>query len=739
MSSSPRFEESAQRYATSGWAVLPLHGIIDNACTCGRTPCSSAGKHPSTPHGVKDASTDATKIAEWWLHRPDSNIGIATGHKSDLLVLDVDGDAGMASLLQLEEEYGPLPPTRVVKTGRGRHHYFTLGGALVGCPTGIRPGLDLRGEGGYVVAPPSRHHSGLEYDWLMLKDLPLPLVPSWLLEMAPKQAEYGITTASDEAAPDDAPENFATYADAMLARGCKTVLHAKPGVRNSTLNKIAFGLGQLVMQGALPDGLVRQRLRAAAVSAGLEHDEIAKTIESGLEAGKREQPHFRRTDIGNGERLRAIHGDELRYHGQRGAWLTWTGQRWEFDETGAVIRHAKHVVQTIYAEAARAPHEQAAALARHATSSSSMPRLKAMIEAAASEPGMTVLAGDLDTDDWSLNVANGTLDLRTGDLRRANPADLITRLAPVAFDRRAKAPTWDKFLDTITDGDVELQAYLQRAVGYSMTGSTVEQKVFTMHGIGANGKSTFLEAIRAVMGDYTKAAAFSTFMVQRSENTRNDLAAILGARLVTAVEGAQGKKLDEAVVKQMTGGDPITARFLFKEHFEATPTFKVWLATNHRPQIVGTDEAIWRRMVVIPFAVSIPQDKQDRHLKDRLKAEASGILNWALEGGRDYQAFGLQPPRAVVLASRDYRSDMDTLAAFIQESLVRAVGGRVNSSQLYAKYQAWCFAYGEKPLMQRALGLELKARGFTSVHLNTGNSWVDWAIRPEAPGAPPDF
>jgi putative DNA primase/helicase len=425
--------------------------------------------------------------------------------------------------------------------------------------------------------------------------------------------------------------------------------------------------------------------------------------------------NFNLTDLGNGQRLVARHGNDLRYCYPWGKWLIYDGQRWAKDESGEVDRRAKETVRNIYAEAATIKDKDSrAAMADHAKRSESDSKRQAMINSARSEPGIPLLPDALDRDPWLLNVLNGTLDLRTAELRAHRQEELISKLAPVKFDREAECATWWKFLKRIFNRDSDVILFIQKAVGYALTGITRDQCLFFLYGLGANGKSTFLEVIQTMLGDYATQTTSETFMLKRHGSPiSNDVADLRGARFVSAVEIESGRRMAEVLIKQMTGGDKIKARFLYSEHFEFKPEFKIFLAANHKPVIQGTDIAIWRRIRLIPFTVQIPETEQDRELPDKLKAELPGILNWAIEGCINWQDHGLAPPQAVQDATQNYRQEMDTLADFMAECCILAPEASALAAELYKAYTAWAEESGEKkPLSQKSFGTALGERGF---------------------------
>jgi len=435
-----------------------------------------------------------------------------------------------------------------------------------------------------------------------------------------------------------------------------------------------------------------------------------------------------KTDLGNAERLVAQHGADLHYVYAWDKWLVWDGRVWRTDDTGEVERRAKQTVRAIYAEAADAEAaEERKALAGHAKSSEGRARIEAMISLARSEPGIAITPEQLDADPWALSTPNGTLDLRTGELREHRREDHITKLTPVEYDPDAAAPTWAAFLERILPSE-ELRAFVQRAVGYSATGDTSEQCMIINHGGGANGKSTFQEAIAAALGDYAMRAPTEMLLAKRTSGIPNDVARLKGARFVAASETEEGRRLAESLVKDLTGQDTITARFMRAEWFDFEPTHKLWLSTNHKPEIRGTDTAIWRRIRLVPWTVTIPPAQQDKKLAARLRDDLPGILAWIVQGCLEWQREGLRPPEEVRRATGRYRAEMDVLAAFIDEECVVAEHATASAKALYSAYRAWCEENGEKPETQRRFGGRLKERGFESGRITTGarKGAVEW-------------
>jgi putative DNA primase/helicase len=416
------------------------------------------------------------------------------------------------------------------------------------------------------------------------------------------------------------------------------------------------------------------------------------------------------TDIGNARRFVDEHGADWRYCHPWGAWLGWDGQRWRRDDAGLVIRRAMETAQAL-AEGVAAidDHHKREAVAKWAIRSQQGPRLREMVRLARSL--LPISPDALDRDNYLLNCQNGTLDLRTGELRPHRREDFITRLAPARYDPEALAPTWMAFLDRVLDGNKNLIDFLARAVGYSLTGDTSEQVLFMLHGTGANGKSTFLEAVRDVLGDYATNASFETFLQRERGGASEDVARLRGARLVSASEAEGGRRLSEVLVKQLTGSDTVTARFLYASSFEFRPAFKLFFAANHKPAITGSEHAIWRRIRLVPFTVRIPAAERDKRLAAKLRQERAGILAWAVRGCLDWQANGLGEPGAVSQATADYRDEMDVLAGFIEECCVEAAGASVSTGNLYLAYVKWAQGNGEFPISKRAFGMRMVERG----------------------------
>jgi putative DNA primase/helicase len=416
------------------------------------------------------------------------------------------------------------------------------------------------------------------------------------------------------------------------------------------------------------------------------------------------------TDIVNGKRLAERHGQDLRFTPERG-WFVWDGRRWAVDEKGIQVQtRAKDTALALFDEIKDALDQQSAY--RHARKSQSKNAIEAMIWMARSESGIPIRLTEFDSDGWVLNVANGTLDLRTGELRPHTREDLISNIVEVAFDPSADCKLWGGFLRRVIDNNDTLYAYLRRFVGYLLVGDTSDHSLHFLYGLGDNGKSVFSEVLMSLLGDYAMAASADMIMLRRHGGIPNDVARLRGIRAALMNETTQGARFDESKLKDLTGGDTLTARFLHQEFFDFRPTHRIVIRGNHKPTINGTDEGIWRRLRLVPFTVAIPPDEQDRDLLRKLECELPGILNWALQGCREWQTDGLKPPPIIAEAVRQYREESDTLGRFVAECCEVRPLVQVKSSALFHRYQQFCEQGGERWIPAKDFPAELQRRGF---------------------------
>lgn len=409
-------------------------------------------------------------------------------------------------------------------------------------------------------------------------------------------------------------------------------------------------------------------------------------------------PRFPRTDAGNGELFAHLYGDRVRYDHRRKRWLLWSDHRWSPDCEAAIRVLAKDAARRRYMQApGLSDTKERESEARWAIQAESRQRVEAALYFAVAEKPVADTGEGWDSDPWLLGCPNGVVDFRSGELRAGRPEDRITMSTGVLFDPSAACRRWEKFLREVFEDDEEMIDWLWRALGYSATGDVREQEWNLMHGRGNNGKGALIRANRRALGDYAADTPFSTFELHGRTPIPNDLAALVGRRFVTASESNEAVRLNEARVKALTGGDPVTARFLNAEFFTYTPVLKLWLSTNKLPLVSDLSFGFWRRVRLIPFGRVFMGDEIDKDLDTKLAAETPGILTWIVRGALAWQERGLEPvPASVKAATREYAEDSDDLAEFLAERCVVEDGCTVPAGELFKEYSAWADERGLK-------------------------------------------
>jgi len=438
-------------------------------------------------------------------------------------------------------------------------------------------------------------------------------------------------------------------------------------------------------------------------------------------------------DIGNAKRFITQHREGVIWIPQ-GGWYLWDGKRWACDTANRVLMLAKSVARGIYNEAAGELDDNVRdSLVGHARSSARRERLNAMLELA--KPDLARDINDFDRDAYSLNCGNGTIDLKTGKLRKHDPRDLITKLVPVNFDSRAKAPRFERFLSEIFKNDRELIEYMKRLFGYSLTAQQIEHVLAILFGPSHTGKSTLVEVLRKAAGEYAQVASANMLLVKKFENAiPNDVARLKGARFVTAAETEDGKRLNSAKVKNLTGGETLTARFMRREFFDFEPTHTLWLSTNYKPDIDAGDTGAWSRLKLIPFNVVFEGPSDDKTLKDKLLTELEGILTWAVRGAVLWWNRGkpdLREPKVVTAAVEEYRGEMDWFADFIAAECEVGDKFEEGASALYLQYKAWALRVGRRQLSQTRFGGRFKGR-FKKEQRDFGIVYLGLKLKPTA-------
>jgi putative DNA primase/helicase len=664
---------AAMRYAKQGWYVFPL---------------KPRDKVPMTVHGFKAATCDPVSVAAWWDANPNANIGLVPG-LSGLVVIDCDGPEGKKSA----EAAGLMSePTLTVTTGRpegGFHRYYRLPAGAVVTASDIGPGTTVRYNKGYVVAPPSTHPTGVRYtrSFEAIEELPPKAVA-----LVCRQQE-------------------ALQKPATAAPLPKTI---PAGSRNDTLTSLAGSMRRRnAGEAAILAALLEQNAQCDPPLPESEVESIAESVARYAPAAT-DAPPPTDTDTGNATRLVTLHGDRLHYIAPWGKWLVWTAAqgRWNLDHRDVQIRElAKDVGRSLKEAAAREAHDGAARrMFAFALKSLDTHGINGMVDLARGVEGIQIEHEALDRDGWTLGVQNGVVELRTGTLRPANPADLMMMQAPVACDAHAQAPRWRRAL-TEWFPDEAVRAFVQRVAGAALVG-VQQDHVFVIHyGGGRNGKGTFVRALQRVLGPYAGVIHLSLLVESKYAQHDTVRAALFRTRLAVASETQRRVKLDEASVKNLTGGDRITARRMREDLWEFDPTHSLWLQTNHLPEISGRDRGIWSRICVVKWETTFSDKQQDRSLDTTLAAEAAGILHWLIEGCLEWQRHGLAEPESVVRETLAYRHSEDTFARFATENgLAFRRGLEIQAGELQRLLTEWAEAEGVDP-RRRELGAWLAEHG----------------------------
>ncbi len=672
---------AAAGYAKSGFCPIPIKG---------RSKQTSLMQ--LAPYLERKATREELSSWSW------SGVGIVTGPLSGVLVLDVDGPEGEA---ELKKHGHPITPMVRTASG-GLHLYFRYPGRDVRTGIRVAPGLDVKASGGYVVAPPSIGPNGKPYEWIVSpEDAELAEPPAWLmqlLEARSGQHKGPAPTVGEQIPSGERNKVLTSMAGTMRRRGMEEaeILAAlevanerrcSPPLETSEVERIAHSIARYEPAG--------ETVRISDISVN--------------GRGSQHPPEsFNLTDLGNAARLVAHHGQDLRYCYPWGAWLIYDGRRWAVDDTGEIHRRAKQTVKEIYREAsAAADDEVRKAIAKHAVRSESENRIQAMISLAKSE--VPVMPAELDASPWLMNVLNGTVNLRTGELQEHLREDLITKIAPVEYDPEATAETWEAVLERVLPSE-PVRAFFKRLCGYAISGDVSEHVLPVLYGTGANGKSTILNALLEAAGEYGMQAAPDLLIAKRGGHP-TEVADLFGMRVVASIEVEDGRRLAEALVKSLTGGDKVRARRMRQDFWQFDPTHTAFLCTNHKPEIRGTDHAIWRRIRLIPFTETIPPAEQDKKLPQKLRAELPGILAWAVEGCLEWQREGLKAPDEVRKATGAYRSEMDVIGAFLRDECEIDNSYSATFKEVYDRYEEWCGEGGERPETRRKFNARLKERG----------------------------
>lgn len=666
----------AVEYRRRGWSPIPI-----------KSRSKEPNLHELRPYLTRKATQEELGAWSW------SGVGIVTGPLSGVLVLDVDGPEGEGEL----QKHGH-PVTPMVRTASGGLHlYFNHPEQSVRTGIRIAPGLDVKASGGYVVAPPSVGPNGNPYEWIISPDdAELADPPDWLMRLLERPKGNGTAPpVGRKISPGRRNHELTSIAGTMRRRGLEEA-------------EILAALQVTNEQRCKPPLEARELEKIAASVARYEPADNVVSISVNGHGSTPPLRGYNLTDLGNSERFVRDHGEGVRYCYPWSSWLVWTGVRWERDDSGKIHRLAKETVRGIYKEASEAGDEdRRKALAKHAARSEGADKIKAMLELAKSE--VPVAPDELDDDRWLLNAPNGTVDLRTGILRDHRRGDLITKSVGCEYDPAAEAPMWAATLERALPSEA-LREFFKKLSGYALSGDVSEHILAVLYGTGANGKSTILNALLAAVHDYGMQAA-PDLLVAKKGSHPTEVADLFGMRLVASIEVEDGRRLAESLVKQLTGGDKVRARRMRQDFWQFEPTHKVFMAVNHKPEVRGTDTAIWRRLRLIPFEQTVPPAEQDKQLPQKLEAEMVGILRWAVEGCLKWQREGLQAPEEVRKATGQYRSEMDVIGAFLQDECEIGPGHKEPFTTLYKRYEEWCEEGGERAETRRKFNARLKERG----------------------------
>ncbi len=746
--------DTALAYIRRDWSPIPL-------------PARS--KAPVV-EGWPELRLTAETAGEHFNGKPQ-NIGVLLGEPSGGLI-DVDLDHPKA--VSMATTYLPETGSIFGRPGKPRSHFLYRVSAPIATHKRDHKTLgmivELRSTGCQTVFPPSVHPSGEPITWDCDGEPPT-ITPEELSQCVDLLAdavlrECGIDpeakpetqqTPTGKPAPIDVSERAARYIAKIPAAvsgqgGHPATFHV------ACVIVLGFGLTpdqaypvlakwNETCQPPWNEKELRHKLTEANKQGGergylLRQSDDRHQDNGQHHASKAGEGRLPLTDTGLAERFARLHGDRVRYCHLWGKWFAWDGRRWCPDDMGAVDQLTKQTARSIFREAADEPDDgYRKLLVEFARKAESAQRRAAMLQLARSEPPIPIRPEALDQNDWLLNCQNGTIDLRTGELRKHRQADGITKLCQVEYLPDATAPAWLDFLSRIFDCNEGLIGFIQRLLGYCLTGDTSEQVLPICWGEGANGKSTLVNVALDLLGDdYAIKAPPDLLLARRNDAHPTERADLFGKRVVAAVETDDGRRLAESLVKELTGGDRVRARRMREDFWQFRPTHKVILACNHKPEVRGTDHAIWRRLRLVPFNVVIPEASQDKHLGDKLREELPGILAWCVRGCLDWQTKGLGVPPEVETATASYRADEDSIGGFIEASCIIGLAYKVRAGGLYESYKTYCEKSGEPLLSQKRFGQRLTERGVKRIANNgtwyTGLGLIDNHERETEPTEP---
>lgn len=612
--------------------------------------------------GRELSDREIAEMVDGYADTMEMNMALLT---DNVVVVDIDSEAGYAKVKELGLD---LEGTKKVKTRKGEHLYYKA-------PANVRlnnavkfiEDVDIRTFGGYVIAPPSVHATGHVYEWVN-PDTPVAPLPDIIVEKFMECKKR----PKKEKAQEFVPLSYRLH----------------EGSRNAEFTRLA---GSLRNMGFTPEAiklaLDHENNNSTSPLDESELDTIIRSVTRYDIAGR----FYTFNDVGNGQRLSDRYADNTLYCSDTSSFFHFADGIWKNDDsqTNAIMRgKAVARLSTIINECEGEDDEMVEAYEKWQSASLNTSRINNAITECT--PALIKPFDLLDGDENLFNFANCTYELDKRIAREACPLDYLTKRSPVTFDPVAKSPLWEKFLNTTFQGNAEMLNYIQKCAGYCLASGNPEQVFFMLTGSGGNGKSVFCETLSHVLGDYAGYCNIETFMRNSGELSKNDdLASVKGARAIFTSEIHQGKTLDDSLIKQISGGEQLKVRFLRGRYFSYYPTYKLWMSTNNEPQIRDYSDGIWRRMKRIPFMYKVPKEERDNRLTEKLHAEASGILNWVLEGFRMWQSEGLGTCSIVEEETAYYRQDQDPILAFLETKCVEMSGARIAGSDLNKAFHIW--------------------------------------------------
>lgn len=733
-----------------GWRPILLHGVTDRVCTCWQgEKCSSPGKHPLSPEWQKHAPMTAEELSREIARVPGANLGIATGVSSGFFGLDVDPlHGGTEYLAELVARCGPLPETYEVRTGSGgTHYYFSLPDWPITNSRGRleKRGLDVRGSGGQLVAPPSTTDRG---SYLVVRDAPVAPAPTWLLDfLRPAVRVPGIETRPWAAT--DGGSGYETYARAAVEgiltqleevsewdngtflAACNLVELANAEWNSFTLDELEqehfkraprdnnFGDQKIAAKWRSALGKIGDNARPLPILSGgrvFTPTTQANGATPGRAVGGRAL-----TEMGNAERLLDAHQGEFYCltEGARRAWWAYDGGTWVPDHRNSIEHAAKEMARGIPLECGPAASDEVKkAHAGWGLKSETAKMVAAAVRLLSSDPAIARGLEEFDRDVSLLNFSNGTLEIgdRAGvHFRSHSPADMLTQSCGYDYDPGAVCPTWDRFLREAVP-DLAERSFLQRMAGYSLTGLNNARAMAVLVGLPGTGKSKFTDGLMFALGSYGMSVPTGAFAKLSGDKISNDVKDLDGKRFLAISETDHDQLLNESLLKAFTGGDAINARRLYANNAQFRPVGVLWLATNNKPQIRGDDAALWTRIYPIRFDQQVALDRQDIRLGEKLFAERAGIMNWALRGMSQYLATdSLCVPDGVMARRAEFMAEQDPVADWIEEECIREAGAFTPLSVLNAGWTTWNLAQGQEPgkfVASNRLGAKLESKGF---------------------------